>query len=128
MSHKGSLYGIQHQVIPCAVCGKDFTVNAGHTHPVCSTECSTAYRYAEHFPHLKQMAYEYEWLGWGLRTLARKYDLSTKKVSRLLEYTGIRTRPNNSRGWSLAKRRAFSRGSTSWDAIQGQEIQGELPL
>ena len=88
MSHKGNLYAIQHQTIHCAVCGKEFTVNAGHEHPVCSNECSTAYRYAEHFPHLKQLAYEYEWLGWGLRTLARKYNISTKKVSRLLHYTG----------------------------------------
>ena len=79
MSHKGSLYAIQRQTIHCAVCNKEFEVNAGHEHPVCSTECSTAYRYAEHFPHLKQMAYEYEWLGWGLRALARKYNITANE-------------------------------------------------
>ena len=128
MSHKGSLYAIQHQTIHCAVCNKEFEVNAGHEHPVCSTECSTAYRYAEHFPYLKQMAYEYEWLGWGLRTLARKYNISSKKACRLLEYTGIAIRPNNSRGWSLAQRRTFSLGYAGGDSLQGEAIQGELPL
>ena len=128
MSHKGALYHINYQIIPCEVCGKDFRVNAGHEHPVCSSECSSAYRYKEYFPILKQMAYEYEWLGHGLRALARKYNITTKKARSLLHYSGCKTRPNNSRGWSLEKRRAFSRRHAEGLPLQGEEIQGELPL
>ena len=128
MGNKGALYAIQHTFQKCVVCGKEFEVNAGHEHMVCSTSCSSALNYSEYFPFMKQMAYEYEWLGWGLRALSKKYGITTKKVRSLLHYTGVKTRPNNSRGWSLEKRRAFSRGSASWDAIQGQEVQGELPL
>ena len=78
MSHKGSLYAIQHTFQKCVVCGKEFEVNAGLSNMVCSHSCSSALNYSKYFPFMKQMAYEYEWLGWGLRALSKKYGITTQ--------------------------------------------------
>ena len=120
-THKGKYYHRTREFAKCEHCGKEFQIMAGTEHLVCSHECSTALSYKQYWPIMKEMAYHYVELGWGLRSLARKYNLMPIRCGRILKYCGIKIRPNNSRGWTVEQRRAFSRGSTSWNAIQGEE-------